>query len=192
MYSWSYLPKIPNIEVVRYCTEAYLKEVKANMSQLNKTYDKYKEKREITIRGIDYASMGGGSGGLQGSSVEQHLINQMKAEQDITDQLFFSYYIVKGFKNICEDIEDSQWLWKHYIEGVSWRVIAKRLHISKSSAYNLRDKLLRYIYLHARAVQEVYNTQRFTRILKKFEKNMALTLTLDTFYAIMLLLVNRR
>lgn len=135
-----------DFEVIRYCTECYLKEVKTSRDRLLRSLDAFSLNKSNHIRGVDYSCFKTHSVAFGEFESDRFLAKKQKAEENLTDRLYESWELLGNFKTTINNLECGDIIWSHYIEGQSMRNIAKIRGISKSEAFRRRDKALAELY----------------------------------------------
>lgn len=138
--------QIKNFEVIKYCTECYLREVKTSRDRLLRSLDAFSLNKCNHIRGIDYSCFKTHSVAFGEFESDRFLVRKQKAEANLTDRLYESWNLLGNFKKTLAKLDNGNVIWLHYIEAQSMRNIAKIMIISKSEAFRRRDKALRELY----------------------------------------------
>ena len=131
----------PHFEVVRYCTEAYIANMKGIYSEIERVNERIETLSE-PLKGVDYSKMLGVSSSCKGERLTDLIDALESLEQSITSiEQEFNY-----FTALLDTLEFGAYIWQHYFYGLSWNVIALREQVERMTIWRRMQATLQGLY----------------------------------------------
>lgn len=131
----------PDIEVVKFCTQAYIADMKGIYSELERVNERIETLSE-PLKGIDYSKMLGISSSCKGERLTDLIDALESLEQSITSiEQEFNY-----FTALLDTLEFGEYIFQHYFYGLSWNVIALREQVTRMAIWKRKEQTLRDLY----------------------------------------------
>ena len=131
----------PHFEVVRYCTEAYIANMKGIYSEIERVNERIETLSE-PLKGVDYSKMLGISSSCKGERLTD-LTDTLEALRESITSVKEEF---DAFISLLNTLDHGGYIWQHYFFGLSWNVIALREQVERMTIWRRKDETLRKLY----------------------------------------------
>ena len=131
----------PHFEVVRYCTEAYIADMKGIYSEIERVNERIETLSE-PLNGINYADMLG----VMTSCKGERETERIEALESLTESIASIESEFNYFTSLLDTLEHGAYIWQHYFYGLSWNVIALREQVERMTIWRRMQATLQDLY----------------------------------------------